>query len=53
MSRAPEVQRVSTLASSEIYGDFTLVFADEETEPISYNATADEVGTIQANVEDQ
>lgn len=37
---------MSTSASSEIYGHFTLAVADEETEPIPHNATAYEVGTI-------
>ncbi|CAM9632935.1 unnamed protein product, partial [Hapterophycus canaliculatus] len=40
MSRVPEVQRVSTFGSSEIYGDFTLGFAEEETDLIPFNATA-------------
>lgn len=45
VARAPEIQRVSTMAGSEVYGEFTLMFSDDETEPLSYNATADEVGT--------
>lgn len=45
VARAPEIQRVSTLAGSEVYGGFTLTFSDDETEQLSYNATADEVGT--------
>lgn len=45
VARAPEVQRVSTLAGSEVYGGFTLTFSDDETEQLPYNATANEVGT--------
>lgn len=43
MARVPEVQRVSTLAGSEVYGGFTLKFFDEETDQLPHNATAEEV----------
>lgn len=44
-ARVPEVQRVSTVASSEVYGSFTLFFFGEETEQLRHNATAEEVRT--------
>lgn len=44
-ARVPEIQRVSTVAGSEVYGGFTLMFFDEETELLSHNATAEEVRT--------
>ncbi|CAM9426180.1 unnamed protein product, partial [Ectocarpus fasciculatus] len=43
MSRAPEIQRLSTLAGSEVYGGFSLMFAETETDQLPFNATADEV----------
>lgn len=45
LARAPEIQRVSTSAGSEIYGGFTLGFNNETTEELVYNATANEVRT--------
>lgn len=50
MSRVPEVQRVSTMASSEMYGFFTLTFGEEETEPLPFNATGFEVGNLCAYI---
>lgn len=43
MARSSEIQRVSTSASSEIYGGFQLGFNGEKTDQLPYNATADEV----------
>lgn len=45
LARAPEIQRVSTSAGSEVYGGFTLGFNNETTEELVYNATADQVRT--------
>lgn len=45
VARVPEIQRVSTVAGSEVYGGFTLTFSDEETELLPHNATAEEVMT--------
>ena len=42
-ARVPEIQRVSTVAGSEVYGGFTLMFLDEETDLLPHNATAEEV----------
>lgn len=44
MARAPEIQQLSTLAGSEVYGGFSLMFAETETDQLPFNATADEVG---------
>lgn len=44
-ARAPEIQRVSTFAGSEVSGSFTLGFKNGTTEELKYNATADEVRT--------
>lgn len=41
-ARVPEIQRVSTVAGSEVYGGFTLMLFDEETELLPHNATAEE-----------
>lgn len=43
LAQAPEVQRVSTSAGSEIFGGFTLGFNGEMTERLQHNATAEEV----------
>lgn len=43
LARAPEIQRVSTSAGSEVYGTFTLAFNNGTTEELVYNATAEEV----------
>lgn len=48
MAQVPEVQRVSTLAGSEVYGGFTLKFSDEETELLPHSATAEEVSVVDA-----
>ena len=45
LARAPEIQRVSTSAGSEVYGGFTLGFNNGTTEELVYNATAYEVRT--------
>lgn len=45
LARAPEIQRVSTSAGSEVYGGFTLGFNNDTTEELVYNATAHEVRT--------
>ena len=42
-AHAPEIQRVSTSAGSEVLGYFTLGFNGEETTALPYNATAEEV----------
>ncbi len=46
VARVPEVQRVSTLAGSEVYGGFTLKFNDEDTEQLPHNASAEEVNIV-------
>lgn len=42
-SRAPEIQRISTSATSPIAGGFTIEFGAEETMQIAHNASAAQV----------
>lgn len=42
-ARVPEIQRISTLASSGVSGWFTIEFGEEQTVKIGHNASAEEV----------